>query len=525
MAGNIQISRNPKSKVMGKGRGKSAAPRLSAAQRDPSTPSLGYQSMSLRWHLMNSTLGGTEAMRLAGKIYLPQHAHEPPHAYEERLNAALFTNYTRLTLDYLVGKPFSVPVEFTEDTDQRIKALAADMNLQGDDLTAVCKEWFEKALAKGFAHCMVEHPVAPNGGEYTLADQARLNLRPYWVVLDPEDVIAAEPQRGADGEETYHHVRVKKYDIERVGYEEGIVERIYEYNREYAIEEGKEPTEGVWRVKVDVWRKGKREWEIESTNFSTLDVIPLVTYYTKREGVLNARPELLDLAYTNVTHWQSDSDQRACLTVARFPMLAGSGVDEEKVITVGPHSFLSSTDPQSKYYYVEHTGGALAQGVKDLEMLEVKCAYYGAEMLKERPDRQTATSAIIDTSQTMAPLQRMVVSFISSVGQAMWFTAKWMSLDLKDDKAAVKIYIDFAVSPQKQKQADTLKESRMSGDISHAQYIKGLIELDLLPPGFDETANARERDTEAQKKMDDAIKTAQATKPVAPAGAPKPAAK
>lgn len=525
MAGNIQISRNPKSKVMGK-RGKAwQAPRLSAAQRDPSTPSLGYQSMAARWHLMNSALGGTEMMRLAGKIYLPQHAHEPPHAYDERLAAALFTNYTRLTLDYLVGKPFGSPVTFTEDTDPRIQALAADMNLQGDDLTSVCKEWFEKALGKGFAHCMVEHPVAPNGGEYTLADQQRLNLRPYWVILDPEDVIAGEPQRGEDGEETYHHVRIKKYDTERVGYEEAIVERIYEYNRQYVVAEGAEPGDGVWKVVITIWRKGKREWDIESTTTSTLDVIPLTTYYTKREGTLVARPELLDLAYTNVTHWQSDSDQRACLTVARFPILAGSGVDEEKVITVGPHSFLSSTDPQSKYYYVEHTGAALAQGVKDLEMLEAKMAYYGAEMLKERPDRQTATSAIIDTSQTMAPLQRMVVSFISAVGQAMWFTAKWMNIDLDDDKATVDIYTDFAANTQKQKQAETLKESRAAGDISHAQYIKGLIELDLLPPGFDEAANTRERDAEAAKKMDDAIKTAQATKPVAAPGAPKPAAK
>lgn len=518
----VQISRNPKSKVMGKGSGRSRTPRLSAAQRDPSSPSLGYQAMMARWHLMNHTLGGTEMMRIAEKIYLPQHAHEPDHNYIERLNAAVFTNYTRLTLDYLVGKPFSQPVTFTENTDPGIKALASDINLQGDDITAVCKEWFFKALGKGLAHCMVEHPVAPNGEEYTLADQQRLNLRPYWVILDPEDVVAAEPVRGEDGEETYHHVRIRKYDVERTGYEEGIVERVYEYNRVYETPEGAET--GLWRVQIQVWRKGQRDWEPEgSPRYSTLDHIPLVTYYTQRDGVLNARPELLDLAYLNVTHWQSDSDQRACLTVARFPMLAGSGIDEERVITVGPHSFLSSVDPQSKYYYVEHTGSALTQGQKDLEALEAKMAYYGAEMLKERPDRQTATSAIIDTSQTMAPLQRMVVSFISAVGQAVWLTGKWMGVDVEDDSATVDIFVDFAISQQKQKQYDTLLAARATGDISHTAFISGMVELDMLPPGFDAATNKTEIESEAQKKMDDAIKTAQATKPVAPVGGRPPA--
>ena len=54
----VQISRNPKSKVMSRAR----APRLSAQQRDPSSPSLGYQAMMNRWHLMNHTLGGTETI-------------------------------------------------------------------------------------------------------------------------------------------------------------------------------------------------------------------------------------------------------------------------------------------------------------------------------------------------------------------------------------------------------------------------------------------------------------------------------
>ena len=68
---------------------------------------------------------------------------------------------------------------------------------------------------------------------------------------------------------------------------------------------------------------------------------------------------LLDLAWLNIAHWQSSSDQRHVLTVARFPMLAGSGVPENTNVVVGPDRMLTTPNADGKFYYVEHTGAAI----------------------------------------------------------------------------------------------------------------------------------------------------------------------
>ena len=112
--------------------------------------------------------------------------------------------------------------------------------------------------------------------------------------------------------------------------------------------------------------------------------IPLVTFYSQRSGLMLAKPPLLDLVNMNISHWQSQSDQTAVLTVARFPMLASSGMMDEDEVVVGPNQWLATRDPAGRVYYVEHSGKAIASGRADLLDLEEKMAKYGAELMRVR---------------------------------------------------------------------------------------------------------------------------------------------
>lgn len=471
---------------------KPAPVRRSAAALDPSTPSLAVKTMAPRWRLMSDTLGGTETMRANAAEYLPQHQGEADKRYQERCKTALFTNYVRLTSEFLIGKPFSKPVVFTKDTVDEIKALEDDLDLCGNDLTTVLKDWFTKGFEKNVAYCLVEFPEAPSkedGAPVTKEEQERLSLRPYWVILPAEAVISAVPAR-INGEEQFIHLRYWDCEVVQDGYEEKIVERIREWN---AI-----PTpEGGTQVQVITHVKYGKNWITSGpVRHPTIDRVPLVKFETNNEG----RPELLDLAYINVTHFQSESDQRASLTVARFPILAGSGVDEEKSIVLGPYQFLASSDVQSKYYYVEHTGSALEAGSSDLTALEDKMALYGAEMLKERPDRQTATSAILDNAQTTSPLQRIVFMFKSAVEQALYYTKLWLELD-EEAEARIEINTEFALTKEQGQKIDNLKELRKMGEISRKQFLEGLKEAGALSPNFNIDDNTKELKAEAQEKV------------------------
>lgn len=454
-------------------------------KEDPSTPSLFYSKMAERWSIISDVLGGTEAMREAGETHLPKHMHEPDDVYDERLDTSVFLNMTELTLDFLTGKPFNEPVQLMEDVPEELVEFAEDIDLQGNNLDHFAQEWFREALAKGFSHVLVETPADPGGEIRTLADQREYNIRPYWVHIKPENLIAAEAVR-IRGIETLTHVRFFEHETVRDGYEEK--EEIFVRVMDLVDLIGDNNPED-FRVEVRRYKKTKRQqngsvWVLdEEPRMTDLKKIALVTFYTNRKGFMESKPPLLDLAYLNITHWQSGSDQRSILTVSRFPMLAGSGVtdyENEKTI-VGPHGLLLADDPQGRFYYVEHSGAAIEAGRKDMKDLEEQMALYGAQLLKPRPDRETATARSMDENSTTSSLKRMTFSFMDALEQCMQLSAEMSG---HESGGSVRVNTDFSLSETEIVDLQTLVTARKDGEISHSAFIAELKRRGVLHEDF-----------------------------------------
>src|SRR6185295_4553940 len=96
----------------------------------------------------------------------------------------------------------------------------------------------------------------------------------------------------------------------------------------------------------------------------------LAPVYLNRTGFMTGEPPLEELADLNVAHWQSSSDQRNILTVARVPILFGTGIEGNEKLEIGASSMIRTSDPNAKLTYVEHTGAAIGAGERDLERLE-----------------------------------------------------------------------------------------------------------------------------------------------------------
>lgn len=502
------------------------APKARNAARDnPSTPSLAYQAAVGRWNLINACLGGTESMRAAGQALMPKHEGEAQKKYDERLASAVFTNFTRLTLDFLVGKPYSKEVEFRENTPQSLLDIQSDIDLQGNDVTVVTKNFFWQGLGKGWSYLMVEYPQQDET-EITLAEAAAKNLRPYWVVLQPE-VVISEFQMRIDGKDTFTHLRIWGSETQRDGYAEVIVNRIYEYNLVSMIDpETNKPVDGKYQVLVDTWRqkaKNSKEFIPDAPRrvLRGMDRIPVVKFQTNAEG----RPELLDEAYLNVRHWQSSADQNSCLTMARFPILAGSGVDEDDNRIIGPYELLVTSDPTAKFYYVENTGIAIGVGSSDIASLEDKMAMYGAELLKKRPGRETATARTLDETQSMAPLQIIVLTFMSCLEQVCDYTLRWLSDPAaeNDQTYGIDVNLDFALSDEQQKQMSFFENARLQGDISRKKFLQAGKDLGFIPQDFNMVENEAEIQVEVVDDMKRqaavaALAKAQTAAPAGPAG-------
>lgn len=445
----------------------------------PATTSGAYDAMAPRWNVIETLLGGTEAMREAGELYLPKHEAETQDGYDARLQAAVLLNMVEQTLDTLSGKPFTEPVKLNDDVPAAIQEdILPDVDLQGNNLDVFARAWFREGMAKAFAHVLIDFPrpsPREDGQPRTLADDRAEGLRPYWVLIKPECLLFARAEV-INGAEVLQHVRILEHYTEQDGFAEVTKVRIR------VLEPGL----------VQLWEprkrsgKSKEEWAMVDEWGTGLDYIPLVTFYAaKKQGLMLAKPPLLDLAWLNVSHWQSTSDQRHILTVTRFPLLACSGAtgEDSDPVVIGPNKILYNSDPQGRFYYVEHGGAAISAGRQDLQDLEQQMAGYGAEFLKKKPGDQTATARALDSAEASSDLQAMAVTFEDALAQALDITAEWMRL--AEGGGTVELVKEFDIDEQDASGLQALQVARDKRDISRKAYLNALILRGILPEDFD----------------------------------------
>jgi len=456
---------------------------------DVSTPSLAYQAMVGRWTKMNTLLGGTEAMRAAGEEMAPRHEHESDRAYKDRIQSNVLFNMVDLTLRSWVGRPFGSPITYSEDFSPHLIPLMDDVDLAGNNIDVFARQWFRDGVAKAFSHVLVEFPRVPVGPR-TLADDDRLNIRPYFVHVQPEQLIFAQASI-VDGKEVLQHIRIREEVVQLDGWEEAIVEQIRVLELEWVNQGTDEEPDFVEKVRVSLYRKDEKDnWFVIDSWIMDIDFIPLVTFYADREGFMLGRSPLDDLADLNIRHWQSMSDQIAILTVARFPILACSGGDDEdKKLVVGPKEWLFTSDPTAKFYYVEHKGSAIAAGEVDIENLEKRMQSYGAEFAKERPDRESALARNLDTVEATSPLQDVTYRFNDALNYALWIMSQWMR---KEHTGIAKVPTDFTSAQAAELQ--TLLETWKEGGLTTVEYLQELQRRGLLSEELKISSKSRNPD-------------------------------
>lgn len=461
--------------------------------KSPATTSFGYDTMLPVWVKVQTVLDGTEAMRSAGLAYLPQHEAEADEAYAERLSRNTLFNLTKITLNSWVGRPFSDPLTFTE-VPPKVEAVLDDVDLLGNNVHVFARNWFSDGLAKAYSHVLIDFPRVQQGETpRTMADDLREGLRPYWIHIRPEQLFFADAEI-VDGRERLREVRIMEQVNERVGFAEVLMPQI----RRIFMDEQFTPAVGtveLYRLRESKKKTDKEEWYKHDSYTFSLDRIPLVTYYADRSGFMAGTSPLEDLADINIAHWQSTSDQRAILTVARFPILALSGgTDEGKKVVIGPYRILYCADSQGRYYYVEHGGAAIEAGRQDLQDLEAQMSEYGAEFLKKRPGDVTATARALDAAESTSSLQDATLRFQDALNTALYYTALWFKLD---NGGQVLISTDFGPEEVNAAELSTLQATRTAKDISRKAYLNELKRRALLPDDYDPDEDALQLEQEA----------------------------
>jgi len=369
------------------------------------TESAAVASMAADWPMLRALMGGTRAMREAGKTWLPPFPQEEEKAYSARLKTAVLHPVYSRTCKVMAAKPFSQPVGMSGFSAQTLGWLR-DCDRAGSNWQTFAMQTATNAIAYGIDCVQVES--TGDGQSRTRADEKRAGVRPYLVRWPAGSVLGwkTDPASGS-----LTQIRL----LETVAASDGLFHQA-------TIEQVRVLEPGSWAV----WRKNERgEWAEHDSGATSLDVIPVVFIYGQREALGVGRPLMPDLAYQNIEHWQSRSDQQTILHVARVPILFAKGFSTGENIVIGASQATQSNSDGADLRYVEHSGAAIAAGKADIDDLEERMRKTGAEVLTVPTAQKTATQAGIEADASKSLMQAFAENLEDSLAEIMALWCRW----------------------------------------------------------------------------------------------------
>jgi hypothetical protein len=369
--------------------------------------------------LPRALMAGTRGMVSQGEKFLPKFKFESQEHYNARLTRTILNNAYRKTVQFLSGQVFQSSIDITDEFPDQVKQYFKDVDLLGSPLGVFCKRLFERGLAGGVSHILVDAPVK-NEGVRTRADQFNQGVRPYFKDLDPLSVIAWRTDAAGR--------------LTQIRYTESITEPDGEFGLKTSTRiKVLEP--GRW---LEYGQAGdSNNFDLIDSGETGLDTIPIVSFIPGEPlSAMTGETPLSDLAYLNLHHWQSFSDQKNALHVARVPMLFAKMIDL-KNLTVATSSAILSDNEDADLKYVEHTGAAIAAGQKDLEECEASMALYGLQQMIDRTGGVTATEKALATAESNSSLGMWVLEFQDTLFAALKLFGEYMDVEVPDESVAM----------------------------------------------------------------------------------------
>ncbi len=420
------------------------------------TPTKTYRSAAKNWKLPVALYGGTRAMRNVGIEYLPKEPKESDLAYKRRLEMTFLFNAFRAAVSTNLGKIFSEEIKVDGVSDS-MQAELNNCDNQGADVHGFFKDIAEEAFKRGLCHVLVDSPKRDN--VKTEADRINQNLRPYFVKVLPEQLIGWKYEV-INNVCTLTEVRIaEKITLDLDNYEQKEVNQVRLIKREQS-----NCTFELWRSASD----GSDGWYIEDSGVIGVKEIPLKTYYKNKTGLMTGECPLMDLAYMNLRHWQSSSDQNNILHVARVPrlMLAGFS-DEEQLASWAEHgvdSFVATDETDADAKWIEVNGNAIKHGLDDLNSIEEKMLSLSLEPMIKRTGSETATGKAIDAAKSNSMLQSWSKGLKATISDCL---NVWLEFSQQSYEFNVFVNDDFSIIDKPQEMAKVILEWYSNGLISH----------------------------------------------------------
>lgn len=443
---------------------------------DVGSPCIAYNCMSEAWDLIHDLNGGTRAMRIARERWLPKEPAEKPTDYENRLNRSfLFGKYPD-TVQTLGEKPFSREIELknADGLHESLNPIEKNADHEGTSLTVFSQQGFHHGINYGKHHILVDMPVVGDG--IRLDEQRNRDIRPYFVHVKSPDLIGWKSEsRPGGGGRVLTEIRIREIRVVQGG-DDNYDEQETEFIRVYRL------NEWILYRKVTDNKTGKGAYVEDSRGKNSLGEIPLVTFYFDlKASFMQAKPVLEDLAWMNCAHWQSSSDQRNILRVARLPLLFWKGFtsDELKKVVASAAASVKTTNKDADGKFIEHSGKAIEAGRLDIKDIEDAMDILALQPEVENVPQKTATGEIIANSKKETQLQSWVRREEYAIEECYRLAAKWVGAKLPQ-KFSVDIFSDFAIGGRSLQETDRILAARRDRVITQRKTLEELKRRSIL---------------------------------------------
>lgn len=458
--------------------------------------SAAVDSISSDWAMIDALMEGTVAMRAGGKTWLPQFPKEPEDSYKTRLSQAVLHPVFKRTVLVNAARPFSKPIALGDETPAKVIDWCEDIDLQGSNLAAYLVPLMEACLAKGLIGVLVEFPKAND--IRTQAEEKAVGARPYCVKYPAGSILGWKTATSPNGLQISQLRLLEQVDVEDGPYAMTSIEQV------------RVLTPGKW----ELWRQNPKdpdEWLLFDSGTTTLNFVPFVFYYGLRKAFGIGVSPLRDLAYQNVEHWQSASDQQTILHVARVPILFAR-MFGEGTLSIGAGAVASSENEKAELKYAEHSGAAIEAGKDSLIDLQDRMRSTGAELISLEAAYTTATQVSSDSEASKSLLQQLTENFEESAQEMLDYMAAWVS---EGQNSEITLYKDFGVAANPD--PGTLSGAVGSGTLSKQTHFEELQRRDVITP---ERTWDEEKLRLAAETSQDIANQAAAVKATTAAGAP-----
>lgn len=440
------------------------------------------------WCLAGDLDSGADRMKWRGQVWLPREHREEPGQYLTRLRRSDLYPGLKAALDEAVAQPFAKPVKVENAPDQ-LAMLERNADGDGNDLTQFCKALMRSACKFGRAHILIDYTaMAPDGAAVSAADEAARGPRPFLRLVEATQLLGWKTEPGPNGDPIFTEVRIHeirtvpdgKYGEKKAEFVRVIRRDSFELWRNEAYNPPR------YSMTLDPGEDARYydQKENRQQNFKLVDQgpfgpqggfdgVPLVTVYTGYRGFMLAEPAFKALAETNLTHWQSSSDQRNIVHMARVPILFARGfaAEESRGLTISAGAAVASQNPSASLQMVEHSGAAVQVGQDDLDNLERRMEQLGVRPHVERTANASATGVFLSASGAVTDIQAWAQGVDTAIEQAFAWAARWVGIELPES-FDVQIFKDYAVKLAGAQDITALQADVEKGRITDETYLK-----------------------------------------------------